>query len=285
MIQLIEATDTPKQGIEKINSNFVLLEDELDGKISSDGTTGMEGPFDFGGYKGIQLAPATEDTDALNLSQAISLSNQLVVRKYIYVIPDTNQSPKLLYIDGTSSDYAIKVDSVQSALKFINSEGGSQDEDRYTIHIPFKNDNYSDQSFVDFGDYINIVGDGRPVIEVSDGTTSGVADIIGDSRIANCTIIYNQGKVLNLENLTLHDCDIFMSNLVGMDPRVLTLRSVKITNSRLIADEIVIDGTTGNYLHNNIHTVQFTNEANNDPNTQNFENSNLANYYEIYPIT
>jgi hypothetical protein len=151
----------------------------------------------------------------------------------------------------------------------------------WTIKVPYKASFYKDQSFAKFGNYINMFGEGRPVIEITDSTTVGVADILGISKISGCTLIYKDGVELNIGNgLKIDDCDIFMNNTSYVSPRILTIRSGVVTNCRIFADQIILDSTTGNFVDDCKISVEFTNPQNNDVNTTNKVVSTLANYFD-----
>jgi len=282
-IQIINTTDTPNAGRIKINSNFESVANELDNKLNIDGSNSVQSSIDMGGNRIVNAGAGIDDDDYITKSQMITETNHLVVRRYIYCNPDYNQNQKVLYLDGTSPYFGIKVDTISTALAYTE---GASDGTKYewSIKVPYKYDFWKNESFVHFSSGLNIFGEGRPVVEISDGTVAGVADIMGNSRIEGMTLIYRDGKELNLgDGVKIDNCDIFLSNTSGFLPRKININTAIITRSRLIADSIVLDSTTGNYIDDCVINVEnFTNPTNNDANTTNKTNTNLANYFKTY---
>lgn len=278
----ILVSDTPNQGRVKINSNFDYLLDEVNKKISSDGTTLLSAPLNMNSQQIINLGAGTTPTSAVNKEQMDTGDNQLVVDRYIYV----SEVDKVLYIDGTNANYGVKVSDIDVGLSFAKAQNDATTGYEWTIKIPFRSTYYRGQTFKDFSDYLNIFGEGKPIIEIIDGTTAGVADIIGNSKLDGVTLIYKTGKELNIGgNVKINNCDIFMTDLTGVIPRKLKIGGASVTNCRLVADDIILDATTGNYVDDCIINVEnFTNPENNETNAVNKTIVNLENYYSIYNI-
>lgn len=283
-IQTINLTDTPNQGRIKINSNFDSVVVDLDNKLNIDGSNSMVAHLDMGGYRTTNAGAGIDDDDYITKSQMITETNNLVVKRYIYCNPDYNQTSKILYLDGTNSQYGVKVDSVETALTYSKAQADGTLGNEWIIKVPYKSDYWKNQSFVNFSDYINIFGEGRPIIEIADGTTSGVADIIGNSKIRDVILVYKDGKTLNISgNVTIDNCDIILNNTVGIQSRKILIGGANILRCRIIADEIELDGTTGNYVDDcTINIEDFTNPENNEINVTNKSVLNLENYLETY---
>lgn len=284
MIQTIDTSDTPNAGRVKINSNFEEIDDSLASKISNDGTTLMQAPLNMNGYRAVNAGAAINDNDYVTKTQMVSENNQLITNRTIYIVPEFNQSNKILFLDGTNSEFGVKVDRIDSALNFIQSEADATFGNEWSIQIPYNNSYYRNENFSNFGNYINLYGVGRPVIEIIDGTTSGVSDIIGNSKLRGITLIYKDGKELNIGgNVKIDDCDIFLVNTSGFASRKITIGGASVTNTRMIADEIILDSTTGNYVDDcTINIENFTNPNNNEINVTNKSILNLENYFETY---
>jgi hypothetical protein len=283
-IQTINITDTPNQGRVKINSNFDSVVVDLNNKLNIDGSNSMVGHLDMGGYRTVNAGAGVDDDDYITKAQMITETNHLVVKRYIYCNPDYNQTSKILYLDGTNSDFGVKVDNLSTALAYANAQADGTLGLEWVIKVPFKTDYWTNQSFVNFSDYINIIGEGKPIIEISDGTTSGVADIIGNSKIRDSVLVYKDGKILNISgNATLENCDIILNNTSGFLPRKVVIAGGNILRCRIIADVIELDGTTGNYVDEcTISIEDFTNPENNEINVTNKSVLNLENYLETY---
>ena len=282
-IQVINTTDTPNAGRIKINSNFDSVVSDLDSKLNKDGSNAMTASLDMNGYRVINAGAGIDDNDYITKEQMITETNHLVNKRYIYCMADYNQEYKLLYLDGTSSFYGIKADSPETAFNYT---AGVNDGTKYawTIKVSYKFDLWKNQSFVNFVDGNNVYGEGRPVVEIADGTSAGTADIIADSKLEGLTLVYRDGKELNLGGgLMVDNCDIFLSNTEGFLPRRVRINGAKVTRTRIISDEIILDGTSGNYVDDcTINIENFTNPENNDVNAVNKSILNLENYFEIY---
>lgn len=277
----IDGSDTPNQGRVKINSNFDLVTIELNKKLNLDGSSLPTANINMNGYRLTNAGNAIADNDYTTKIQMEASVNQTIVKRYIYIIPETNQTNKKLYVDGTNSDYGVKTNKISTALSYIKTQGDGTTGNEWTIKVPYKASKYQSESFVNFGDYINMFGEGRPVIELTDSTTVSVADILGNSKISGCTIIYKEGVELNIGNgLNIDDCDIFMTNVASLATKKLTIRSASVTNCRIIADEIILDGTTGNFVDDCKISVWFTNPENNDVNATNKVIPNLVTYFQ-----
>lgn len=277
----IDGSDTPNQGRVKINSNFDLVNTELNKKLNLDGSSLPTANINLNGYRIINAGAGLSANEYTTKIQMESSVNQTIVKRYIYVIPETNQPQKILYVDGTNSDYGVKTNRPDTAFNYIQTQADGTTGNEWTIKVPYKASFYKDQSFAKFGNYINMFGEGRPVIEITDSTTVGVADILGISKISGCTLIYKDGVELNIGNgLKIDDCDIFMNNTSYVSPRILTIRSGVVTNCRIFADQIILDSTTGNFVDDCKISVEFTNPQNNDVNTTNKVVSTLANYFD-----
>lgn len=283
-IQTINITDTPNEGRVKINSNFDSVTTDLDNKLNTDGSNLMDAHLNMNGYRVINAGAGIDDNDFITKSQMITETNHLVVKRYIYCNPDYNQTSKVLYLDGTNSDYGVKVDNLSTALTYSKSQADGTYGYEWTIKVPYKSDYWINQSFVNFSDYINIFGEGKPVIEIADGTTPNVADIIGNSKIRDAILVYADGKTLNLSgNVTIEDCDIILNNTVGLQARKIVIGGANIINCKIIADEIELDGTSVNLVDGcTISVLDFTNPENNDIYAINKTNLNLENYLETY---
>ena len=286
MATLIDITKdmTPNAGRVAINTNLTLLNEELAKKLAvdTDGTNSITVNLSVQDYRITNAGSAIDDTDVPNLQQLKSYSNKEVTNRKIIIVPEFNQEYEVMYLDGTNSAYDVRVADLESGINYAADEADATFGYSWSMKLPFKSQFYLNQSFVNFGDDFNIYGEGRPVVEISDGTSAGSADLIGDSKLEGLTLVYDDGKELNLENVKIDNCDVFMSNISGIDPRVLTLRSVVITNSRLVADSIVFDSTTSSLVDNCIISVDFTNEESNDVNVTNRINTNLENFYDIH---
>jgi len=286
MATLIDITKdmTPNAGRVAINTNLTLLNEELAKKLAvdTDGTNSITVNLSVQDYRITNAGSAIDDTDVPNLQQLKSYSNKEVTNRKIIIVPEFNQEYEVMYLDGTNSAYDVRVADLESGINYAADEADATFGYSWSMKLPFKSQFYLNQSFVNFGDDFNIYGEGRPVVEISDGTSAGSADLIGDSKLEGLTLVYDDGKELNLENVKIDNCDVFMSNISGIDPRVLTLRSVVITNSRLVADSIIFDSTSSSMVDNCIISVDFTNESSNDVNAINRINTNLETHFEIY---
>lgn len=269
-IETINLTDSPNAGRTKINSNFIELSSGLAEKISSDGTIPFTGNIDAGGYRLMNLAPATTGTDGINYNQAQSVSNRIIAKNYAYVLPSIATFSPEIYLDGTG-DKSLRVKSITEAFTSITD---STTGNEWTILVNNHPSYYANTDFSSLTDYMNVIGtDGNAKLQVSE-TTPGNFVISKSAYFYGLTFNF-LGTYLRLENNGIYEkCNIYVHDSFS-SPTKISLSNINLLSCNLIADEIEMDGTSSNFIDDCRLSVDLTGTGINDPNTINKINPNL----------
>lgn len=267
----------PNEGRQIINDNFEAINDELITTIHADGSVPMQSNLNMNNNRVIALSDGIDGTDGATVRQVTSAMNRLIVKRSAYVVPGFIGAERL-YPDGTGSEYALKVGSPQRAFEEITDATIGNE---WTVFVPHNGSYYASQDFSNLKDYINIFGEGNPVIEITDGTVPSYSTINKNGKFKGFTIKYNQGKNLLINVGTWNDCWIFLSNITGITPRNLTFGQASMMDCMFVADNILLDGTTNNFIHKCTMNVDLGGAGTNDVYTTNFVIPLLENYYDI----
>lgn len=263
----IEKSFTPNQFREAVNDNFSSLNTDSTTFLRLDGSESMEANLSVGGYQINDLGAGVLSTDAVNKSQMDSAINRMLSPNTVYIVPDYTSAPIILYIDGTSGSYAVKAGNLTDAWSSIT---GEDVDNWWTIVISEHYNKYTDQTFSDAKNYVNVIGIGKPIITTSDN----ISNIIKfyNIKLHNVTTNFNTSKA------NYFGCDLRVSNGVSLT-EVLNVGSNSILDGcNIFVSTFNADSTATNILIDNCKsTVDYP--TNNNPYTINKVISNLTDYF------
>jgi hypothetical protein len=293
VIQTIDLTDSPNSGRIKLNSNFLIVQQDFDEKIERNGSIPFTGDCDLGNNQVINLAPGIDDTDALNLGQAKTISNKLISRNTAYVIPALRNTSEWLYLDGTTGDeIALRVSTPELAVDIIHPNSGiiingdsnsheATSGNQWIIKIEKHPTYYASQSLAQLTDYMRVAGIDKPIIELKDdASVAGQTTLNQNTEFENVIFNYHTGQQFNISNGIYEDCIIYMSAVTSGTPKQLKLSNVKMTKCKLIGmEEIILDATSSNFINNCEMSVDFTGTGTNCLGAVNVIEPNLETLY------
>lgn len=239
-IQTIDKSYTPNQLRIKVNENFNNMNNDSTSFISKDGTRAMEADFDFGGYKGINLGAGISPTDAVNMGQMWAVMYKQLAPYTIYMIPGFSGS-EVMYLDGTSGKYAVRVGTLADAWTAINADTTSGVD--WTIKVSNHSQKYTDSDFTNAVEGTSIIGDGKPIFETDDDIT--VKLYIENVKIHNTTNEFDVGGGSRLERVDLGAGD-------WIAPSTINFGNIFYENGNVFATGCEIDSTAGNVFINNV---------------------------------
>jgi hypothetical protein len=252
-LTLLTTSDTPNSGRIKINDNDTALNAELATTIHADGSVPMSATLPMGGYRTVNQGAGIDPSDGVIVSQLQNEVNKRVVKNFLEVA--TNYP----ITDSTSKRFA----SVRKALESISD---ATTGNWYAIKVYPNVDHvtgYSEELGTYVKNYVDLIGEGLPVVTVTPDSGQ-TATLTANGRVENIKFKFTGHNILasylKLQGNGFFENCVFVLGS-GLNVADLILGGVGMHNCQLVVpstSQILLDGTTYNYVHACATTVDIT---------------------------